>query len=169
MSGTKTPANLCTMPSSGSAAGLQNTCDSLKEKGLHGQIPPKDRASHRRLFLRDENQVDPGQCPRSKGARRDRRASLRNSGNMAHLETHEGSCACDGLFQRFPHMLFNINTLEWDDEILEELGIPKCILPEVKTVKLHLRRDRSFFPGRQDPHRRSRRGSAGCPFRSDLF
>lgn len=23
-------------------------------------------------------------------------------------------------------MLFNINTLEWDDEILEELDIPKC-------------------------------------------
>ena len=29
-------------------------------------------------------------------------------------------------------MLFNINTLEWDDEILAELDIPKCMLPEVK-------------------------------------
>ncbi len=29
-------------------------------------------------------------------------------------------------------MLFNINTLEWDDEILQELNIPKCMLPEVK-------------------------------------
>ena len=29
-------------------------------------------------------------------------------------------------------MLFNINTLEWDDEILSELNIPKCMLPEVK-------------------------------------
>ncbi|SET51462.1 glycerol kinase [[Clostridium] aminophilum] len=29
-------------------------------------------------------------------------------------------------------MLFNINTLEWDDEILKILGIPKCMLPEVK-------------------------------------
>lgn len=27
-------------------------------------------------------------------------------------------------------MLFNINTLEWDDEILEELDIPKCMLPK---------------------------------------
>ena len=26
-------------------------------------------------------------------------------------------------------MLFNINTLEWDDEILAELDIPKCMLP----------------------------------------
>lgn len=29
-------------------------------------------------------------------------------------------------------MLFNIQKLEWDDEILEELNIPKCMLPEVK-------------------------------------
>lgn len=29
-------------------------------------------------------------------------------------------------------MLFNINTLEWDDEILAELDIPKCMLPEAK-------------------------------------
>jgi len=27
-------------------------------------------------------------------------------------------------------MMFNINTLEWDDEILELLDIPKCMLPE---------------------------------------
>ena len=29
-------------------------------------------------------------------------------------------------------MLFNINTLEWDEEILKELNIPGCMLPEVK-------------------------------------
>lgn len=29
-------------------------------------------------------------------------------------------------------MLFNINTLEWDDEILEELNIPKNMLPQAK-------------------------------------
>ncbi|MCF0241418.1 MAG: glycerol kinase GlpK [Treponema sp.] len=29
-------------------------------------------------------------------------------------------------------MLFNIHTLEWDDELLSLLGIPKCLLPEVK-------------------------------------
>lgn len=29
-------------------------------------------------------------------------------------------------------MLFNINTLEWDEEILEELEIPRSMLPEVK-------------------------------------
>ena len=29
-------------------------------------------------------------------------------------------------------MLFNINTLEWDDEILQELNIPKCMLPQAR-------------------------------------
>ena len=29
-------------------------------------------------------------------------------------------------------MLFNINTLKWDEEILAELNIPACMLPEVK-------------------------------------
>jgi glycerol kinase len=29
-------------------------------------------------------------------------------------------------------MLFNIHELKWDDEILKELNIPKCMLPEVK-------------------------------------
>ena len=29
-------------------------------------------------------------------------------------------------------MLFNINTLQWDDEILRELNIPKCMLPQVR-------------------------------------
>ncbi|MBP3384096.1 MAG: glycerol kinase GlpK [Firmicutes bacterium] len=30
-------------------------------------------------------------------------------------------------------MMFNINTLEWDDEILAELDIPKCMLPQAKS------------------------------------
>lgn len=30
-------------------------------------------------------------------------------------------------------MLFNIHTLKWDDEILEKFGIPKAMLPEVKS------------------------------------
>jgi len=29
-------------------------------------------------------------------------------------------------------MLFNINTLEWDEDILKKLNIPRCMLPEVK-------------------------------------
>lgn len=43
-------------------------------------------------------------------------------------------------------MLFNINTLEWDNEILSELNIPKCMLPEVKPSScVYGETDSSFF------------------------
>ena len=45
-------------------------------------------------------------------------------------------------------MLFNINTLEWDDEILEELTIPRCMLPEAKPSSyIYGEADPSFFGG----------------------
>ena len=46
-------------------------------------------------------------------------------------------------------MLFNINTLEWDDEILEELDIPKCMLPQAKpSCAVYGEADPGFFGGR---------------------
>lgn len=45
-------------------------------------------------------------------------------------------------------MLFNINTLEWDREILEELDIPVCMLPEVKPSScIYGETDPKFFGG----------------------
>lgn len=45
-------------------------------------------------------------------------------------------------------MLFNINTLQWDEEILKELDIPKCMLPEIKPSScVYGKSDVSFFGG----------------------
>lgn len=45
-------------------------------------------------------------------------------------------------------MLFNINTLQWDDDILAELNIPKCMLPEVKPSScVYGYSDPQFFGG----------------------
>lgn len=45
-------------------------------------------------------------------------------------------------------MLFNINTLEWDQEILDELGIPRCMLPEVKpSSEVYGMTDSTIFGG----------------------
>mgnify|MGYP004462136573 FL=1 len=45
-------------------------------------------------------------------------------------------------------MLFNINTLEWDEEILNELNIPRCMLPEVKPSScIYGRTDASYLGG----------------------
>ena len=45
-------------------------------------------------------------------------------------------------------MLFNINELKWDDEILAELNIPKCMLPEAKPSScVYGEADPQFFGG----------------------
>ncbi len=45
-------------------------------------------------------------------------------------------------------MLFNINTLEWDDEILAQLDIPKCMLPKpVPNSCVYGMTDEAFFGG----------------------
>lgn len=45
-------------------------------------------------------------------------------------------------------MLFNINTLQWDEEILAELNIPKCMLPEVRPSScVYGEADPSFLGG----------------------
>ena len=45
-------------------------------------------------------------------------------------------------------MLFNINTLEWDQEILDELEIPRCILPEpVQSSLIYGMTDSTVFGG----------------------
>ncbi|HWQ80466.1 MAG TPA: glycerol kinase GlpK [Anaerovoracaceae bacterium] len=45
-------------------------------------------------------------------------------------------------------MLFNINTLEWDQEILDELGIPRCMLPEARpSSEIYGMTDNSIFSG----------------------
>ena len=58
-------------------------------------------------------------------------------------------------------MLFNIRTLKWDEEILKELDIPRCML--------YLRRGGSPVLRRPDPHRRRGGGPAGGPLRTDLL
>ena len=46
-------------------------------------------------------------------------------------------------------MMFNINTLEWDEHILRELDIPKQMLPEVKPSScVYGMTDASFFGGK---------------------
>lgn len=48
-------------------------------------------------------------------------------------------------------MLFNINTLQWDDEILKELNIPKHMLPEVKPSSCVYGETQAQFFGAQIP------------------
>lgn len=62
---------------------------------------------------------------------------------MADLEADKGRVHVTDYSNASRTMLFNINTLQWDDEILAELNIPKCMLPEAKPS--------SFVYGESDP------------------
>ena len=45
-------------------------------------------------------------------------------------------------------MMFNINTLEWDEDILQELNIPRCMLPQVRPSScIYGQTDSEFFGG----------------------
>ena len=57
-------------------------------------------------------------------------------------------------------MLFNINTLEWDDEILSRAEHSEMHASRTKTVKLCIWRSRSFLPRWTDSDRRSSRRPA---------
>ena len=59
-------------------------------------------------------------------------------------------------------MLFNINTLEWDDEILQILDIPKAILPEAMPSScVYGMADPAFLGGEIDVYKRQVYGSIG--------
>ena len=66
-------------------------------------------------------------------------------------------------------LLYNINTLEWDEEILKELDIPDMYAPGSKTFQLYLRKDRQQLFRRGDSHCRSGRRPAVCIVWTDLF
>ena len=48
-------------------------------------------------------------------------------------------------------MMFNINELKWDEDILRELGIPACMLPEVKDSSLVYGNASKHILGREIP------------------
>lgn len=107
-------------------------CDSLKEKGLVDKIRAKTGLVIDAYFsgtkLRWLLENVPG--AREKAERGDLLFGnvetwliWKLTGGKVHVTDYSNASRT---------MMFNINTLEWDDEILEELNIPKCMLPEPK-------------------------------------
>ena len=67
-------------------------------------------------------------------------------------------------------MLFNINTLQWDEDILKILDIPKSILPEVKdSSEIYGYTDEYTFGGAQIPISAVYRRSTISSFWTNLF
>ena len=64
---------------------------------------------------------------------------------LFNLETHKGVHVTD-YSNASRTMLYNINTLEWDEELLNLMDIPRCMLPEVKnTAEVYGKTSREFL------------------------
>ena len=105
-------------------------CDSLRARGLTAQFREKTGLVLDAYFsatkLRWLLQNDPGAQARAE------RGELlfgtvetwliwKLTGGRAHVTDYSNASRT---------MLFNIHTLDWDDEILQELNIPRCMLPQ---------------------------------------
>lgn len=65
-------------------------------------------------------------------------------------------------------MLFNIHTLKWDEDILKELNIPLCMLPEVRPSSCVYGETASTYFGGPIPIAEQRRPAGGA-VRPDLL
>ncbi len=107
-------------------------CDELKARGLEDCFSSKTGLSDRSVFFGDEAEVDPGKCRWRMGAGEERRAAFRHHRNVAHMETDRRKGPCHGLFQCIEDDDVQHTYSQWDEDILKELEIPACMLPEVR-------------------------------------
>ena len=61
-------------------------------------------------------------------------------------------------------LLMDLATLDWDEDLLREIGVPRALLPRIVSSSESLRRHARGHPGGRHPRR-----SAGRPVRADLF
>ena len=124
-------------------------CDSLKERGLTGQFRQKTGLVIDAYFSGTKIKWILDNVP---GAReRAERGGLLFGTVETWLiwKLTKGAVHVTDYSNASRTMLFNINTLDWDDEILEELGIPKCMLPEARPSScIYGETDPSFLGGR---------------------
>ena len=123
-------------------------CDSLKEKGLVDKIREKTGLVIDAYFSGTKIRWILENVP---GARQRAEAGELLFGTVETWliwKLTKGKAHVTDYSNASRTLLFNINTLQWDDEILAELNIPKCMLPEVKPSScVYGEADPSLFGG----------------------
>lgn len=122
------------MPLSGSAAGQRDRIDQLKQQGLEeyirkttGLVPDAYFSATKIAWILDH--VPQGRERAKKGeilfGTVDSWLIWKLSGGKVHVTDYTNASRT---------MLFNINTLNWDEKLLNALDIPVQMLPQVKTA-----------------------------------
>ena len=110
-------------------------CNELAKDGGQDRFRAKVGLPLGDLFLRAEDQVDPGEC--AGGPREKRKRAKLLFGNMDTWVIWnltggpKGGVHVTDVTNASRTMLMNLQTLDWDDEILKLIGIPAAMLPKI--------------------------------------
>ena len=168
-SGTGGRVGRSTTRSSGRTRGPPRRCAAggIGDEGPIG-IRATDRAADLDLFERPEARLDPRTPARERDAGRRSRVRDHRSGCIWHLTGGvDGGVHVTDVTNASRTMLMDLATCEWDPSILDELGIPASMLPEIRgssEVYGTGRGELDGVPIAGDPRR-----PAGGPVRPDLL
>ena len=151
--------------SSGRAASARRSASGSRRTGTSELFRRADRPRRRRLLLGHQDQAPARHDPRPARARGDGRDPVRHRRHVPDLAAHgRRACTSPIVSNASRTLLFNIHTLQWDDELLELLDVPRAMLPEVRassevygqTDADAVRRGRSRSPATRATSRRRR-------------
>jgi glycerol kinase len=106
-------------------------CDELRRQGKAGLIQKKTGLVIDAYFSATKLQWLLDNVPGARARAEPGRAGVRHHRQLADLEPDRGQGARHGRQQRVAHLLFNMHTLQWDDELLRLFNIPRSVLPQV--------------------------------------
>ncbi len=104
--------------------------------------------------------MDSGQCREPENGQK-KGAAVWYGGDWLIWKLTKGAVHVTDYSNASRTMLFNINTLQWDEEILKELDIPASMLPEAKPSSCIYGKTESSFLGGEIPYCGRGRRSAG--------
>jgi hypothetical protein len=129
--GTARRASPCTAPSSG-RTGARPTLPRAEGAGQGGVGAGAHRARARPVLLRHQAGVAAANVPACASAR-SAASSRRHHRLVAGLEADGRRAHVTDPTNASRTLLYNIDTLDWDDELLDLFGVPRALLPEVAT------------------------------------
>ena len=140
----------------------------LERDGRGRRHPAQGRAAAGHVLLRRQDPVDPGERRRGPGGGRARRGGVRHHRQLAAVEPHRRRRRrrhVTDVTNASRTMLMDLETLDWDDELLGLFGIPRAMLPQIRPSSDPNGYGATVPTGaarRRDPaHRRPRRPAGG--------
>jgi glycerol kinase len=110
-----------------------NICESLKQQGLAATIQQKTGLVIDAYFSATKLQWILENVPEAKQLAQQQNLCFGTIDSWLLFKLTNGKVHATDVSNASRTMLFNIHTLQWDDELLQLFNIPKHILPEVKS------------------------------------